>query len=125
MAGDLSEWRRQVEQRQRQRAGQVIYALATKFQAAAKADYSVPNPAPHHTPAPKGQFPRARTFNLRDAITIDRSLAEAVATGEVRVGVLKSAFYGAALARRGWKGLLDSYRRHRAALARLRRWLGG
>lgn len=126
MSGDLDAWAKGVERRARERAGKVLLALATDFQAEAKKDYSVPNPAPHLTPAPRGSWPRGRTWNLRDHIVIDPpSLAAITAAGEVRVGVQKNAFYGAELAKRGWKGLLDSYRKARPRLLRLRKFLGG
>ena len=117
---------RRFERRLADHAGRVIYAMATAFQAEAKKDLSVPNPAPHKTPAPKGAWPRMRTGTARDGVSLDRSLAECIATGEVRVGITKpGGVYIAALARKGWKGLKDSYLKARPRLLRLRKFLGG
>lgn len=125
MSQDLGSWSEAVQRRMRERAGKVIYALATDFQGEVKKDLSVPNPT-GATPSAPGQFPRARTFNLRDAVVVDRTLAETIATGEVRVGVLKSAWYLLPLVRRLKRlGLADSYRKARPRLARLRKFLGG
>lgn len=88
-----------------------LLTAAVVLQAQAKGDYSKSNPAPHLNPAPRGQFPRGRTWNLRDSIAIQpTTIAGIIREGQtVRVGYLPAAFYGAALANRGWKGITDSY----------------
>lgn len=100
-----------------------LLAAAVLTQAEAKRDLSVPNPAPHLNPAPRGEFPRARTFNLRDAQAISPADLGEIARGLfVRVGVLRNAAYGPILASRGWKGIRDTYARVRD---RVRRIIGG
>lgn len=60
-------------------------------------------------PAAKGDWPHKRTGNLqRNVIYEPRSPSEVARTLRVRVGLMPPAFYGASLADRGWKGLLDT-----------------
>ena len=101
-----------------------LFAAALLLQAEAKRDYSRANPAPHASPAPKGTFPKARTFNLRDSVAIDAaSPADVTAAGlRVRVGYLTGAAYGGSLVRKGWLGVKDTYDRVRDRVAKL---LGG
>lgn len=82
-----------------------LLMAAVVLQAQAKSDYSKSNPAP------RGQFPRGQTWNLRDSVAIQpTTIAGIIREGQtVRVGYLPAAFYGAALANRGWKGITDSY----------------
>ena len=58
------------------------------LQAEHKRDLSKANPAPHNNPSKPGQYPRARTYNLRDAVAVEK-----VSPVEIRVGYLKSAWY--------------------------------
>lgn len=113
----------QLEHTVREQLARRLLAAAAMLQSEAKRDYSSSNPAPHKTPAPRGEFPRGRTWNLRDAVEIfPRDLAEIARRGKVRVGITKNAFYGAILKQRGWKGIRDTYSRVKPALAKL---LGG
>lgn len=80
----------------------------------------VQNPPPFKTPAAKGQYPRKRTGFLQGHIGHDPVTVKAVrAAGKVRVGYLASAFYGSALAARGWKGIWDTARAIRNELIRI------
>lgn len=96
-----------------------ILAAGLYLQGEAKRDYSRSNPAPHKNPAPKGEFPRGRTWNLRDSIAVQPETIRGIIAADqtVRVGYLPAAFYGAALANRGWKGILDTYTRCRGVVA--------
>ena len=99
-----------------------LFAAAVLVQAEAKRDYGrAGNPAPHANPAPKGAFPAFRTLNLRDGIATDAaSPADVAAAGlRVRVGYLTGAAYGGALARKGWLGVKDTYRRVERRVAQL------
>jgi hypothetical protein len=109
------------KRRARQRLAERLLAAALLLQAEAKRDLSRANPAPHDSPAPQGEFPRARTFNLRDSIAVDAaSPAEVEANGQrVRVGYLPGAAYGGILARKGWKGVFDTYRRVEKRIAKI------
>lgn len=94
----------------RERAAKRILRNMLTLQAAHKKNLSVANPKPYKNPAKRGQFPKARTFNLRDAVWCDpQSLATIKATLLGRTGVLVNAFYGYELEKRGWKGLLDTH----------------
>lgn len=78
-----------------------------------KINLNVSNPygaKPHYqNPAKIGQFPHKRTGALqRGVIREPNSQAEVAKTLRLRVGLAKSVFYGAILADRGWKGLLDT-----------------
>lgn len=109
-----------VEQARRALATRLL-AAAALLQAEAKRDYSVSNPAPHDNPAPRGQFPRGRTWNLRDSIAVSPNNVPAIMANDmvVRVGYLPGAFYGAVLANRGWKGIRDTYLRVRSTLRKI------
>lgn len=103
------------EQRCREKVGKRIFANMLKLQAAHKRNLSVANPRPHRNPAKRGQFPKARTFNLRDAVAIEpSSLATVIQTLSGAVGVLVSAEYGHYLKTAGWKGIQDTHDRLRA-----------
>ncbi len=99
------------EKRADQYAAQVLMRNALVLQAAHKRNLSKANPPPRFlSPAKRGQFPKARTFNLRDAVAIEpRSLAVIEQTGIVRVGVLVNAAYGEYLKANGWKGIIDTH----------------
>lgn len=94
----------------REKAAKTLLKNAIKLQVRHKRNLSRANPAPHKNPARRGEFPKARTFNLRDAVAIEpKDLATIEATGRVRVGVLTNAIYGEYLFRAGWKGIIDSH----------------
>ncbi len=104
-------------------AAKRLLAAALHLQAEAKRDYSRSNPAPHDHPAPRGEFPKGRTWNLRDSVAVDpASLATIAKTLTVRVGWLSGAKYGFFLMQKGWKGLRDTLARTRPQLEAL---LGG
>jgi len=65
-----------------------LMAAAVLLQAEHKRDLSKANPAPHGNPSKPGEYPKARTYNLRDAVSIEK-----VGPYEVRVGYLRSAWY--------------------------------
>lgn len=118
----MTDAERAMRERIERRAAERLLAVAVAFQAEAKRDYSRrSNPFPHDRPAPKGQFPAGRTWNLRDSIAIDPpTVGGIVAAGlVVRVGILKGAWYGAALTARGWRGLKDTLARVRGRLAKI------
>lgn len=124
MGDDLQAAEAAMTARIQRHAAERLLAVATAFQAEAKKDYSRrSNPFPHDHPAPKGQWPAGRTWNLRDSIAIDPpTVAGIVAAGlVVRVGVLTTAHYGAILTAKGWLGLRDTLRRVRSRLARIGR----
>lgn len=95
-----------------QNAAANLLANALILQAAHKAKLSIANPYPHNNPSKPGEWPKARTFNLRDAVDIEpRSVAEIMNRGWIRVGVLKGAEYGyfLTLPRFGRKGIADTH----------------
>jgi hypothetical protein len=107
----------------REAAAARVLAAALHFQAEAKKDLGVANPAPHDHPAARGEFPKGRTWNLRDGVVIDPpDLATVRKTLTVRVGWLKGARYGFFLWKKGWKGLADTLAR---VLPQLRALMGG
>jgi len=65
-----------------------LMGAAVLLQAEHKRDLSKANPAPHLNPSKVGEFPRARTYNLRDAVAVEK-----VGPYEVRVGYLANAWY--------------------------------
>lgn len=100
-----------VMRRIRENAGRDLYRKALKVQAQHVKNLSVSNPAPHHNPAPRGEYPRGRTWNLKDAVVVSpASMNEVIQMQAVTVGVRANAFYGRVLAHRGWKGLIDTRR---------------
>jgi hypothetical protein len=118
---DFGEALEDVVRRARLALASRLLAAAVLLQAEAKRDYSRSNPYPHDNPAPRGEFPRGRTWNLRDSIAIVPTTPQAIAAAgqTVRVGYLPAAFYGAALANRGWKGIEDTYDRVYLQLVRI------
>lgn len=94
----------------RAKAAKTLLTNAVKLQLRHKRNMSRANPAPHTSPSKAGEYPKARTFNLRDAVAIEpRDLKTIEMTGRVRVGVLVNAVYGEYLFRAGWKGIIDSH----------------
>lgn len=105
------------QQRLSLRMAKRLLAVAITFQAEARKDYSVGNPAPHNTPAKNGEHPRLRTGNLRSGIALETTDLDRIAREKrVRVGIRKNAEYGWFLRIRGWKGLGDTLARCRTML---------
>lgn len=91
-------------------AARRLLRSALKLQARHKRNLSRANPRPHKNSAKPGQYPKARTYNLRDAVAIDPPALSTIEQRQrVRCGVLTNAIYGFYLARRGFKGLDDSH----------------
>lgn len=98
-------------------AARRLLAAALALQAAHRGDLSAGNPSPHDNPAPKGQFPRLRTGGLRAGVAIEpATVAGVVARGGVAVGYRPSAAHGIFLGGKGWKWLIDTYRREQPRL---------
>lgn len=94
----------------RTKAAKKLLTNAVKLQVRHKRNLSRANPRPHKNSSSPGEYPKARTFNLRDAVAIEpTSLTLIEQTGRVRVGVLVNAVYGEYLFRAGWKGIIDSH----------------
>jgi hypothetical protein len=92
-----------------------LRAAALLLQAEHKRDLSTANPAPHRNPSRPGQYPKARTYNLRDAVT-----AEMVKYGvEWRVGYLVNAEYILALTNKQRKNIEDTAERIRPRINQL------
>jgi hypothetical protein len=88
------------------------------LQTAHKRHLSVANPKPHDRPSKPGEYPKARTFNLRDAVAIEpRDLGAIRRTLIVRVGVLTTALYGPILSGPKFKrkGIADTHGSLKAA----------
>lgn len=93
----------------RENAARLLLVAATVLQTQHMKDLNKSNPRPYLNPAPKGEFPRKRTGNLQAGILIDPpDLDQIKSTLKVRVGYSANADYGAFLAVRGWKWILDS-----------------
>jgi len=102
----------------RTQAAKRLLAAALVLQAEHRKDLSRGNPAPHDSPAAKGEFPKARTGHLIAAIGVEpASPAQVKQTLRVRVGWKPAGFYGLALWRKGWKGLKDTLDRARGLVA--------
>ncbi len=92
-----------------------LKAAALLLQAEHKKDLSTANPAPHRTPSRPGEYPKARTYNLRDAVAIER-----VKYGvEYRVGYYRNAEYIVPLTRKLRKNVFDTAARISARLQRI------
>lgn len=99
-----------------------LLAAALALQAAARADVSRGNPAPHDNPAPKGEFPKLRTGGGRAAIAVaPASVAEVAERGSVGVGHRRGGAHLLYLAGKGWKGIADSLQRARGRIDALLR----
>lgn len=93
------------------RAARTLLRNALTLQAEHKRRLSIANPRPHKNSSHAGQYPKARTFNLRDAVVIEPASLDVITQSlSVRVGISISAFYGFILSERGWKGLHDTHR---------------
>ena len=107
---DEDAWRARLINAAKDLMARRLLKAALVLQGEAKKDYSTSNPKPHKNPAPKGQFPRGRTWNLRDSIAIWPDNLGVISNAQkIRVGYLPGAFYGAVLAAKGWKGIKDTY----------------
>lgn len=105
------------EDRLSQRMARRLLAVGLAFQAEARKDLSVGNPAPHNTPAPRGEHPRLRTGNLRANVTVETTDLDRIARErKLRVGIRANAEYGHWLRLKGWLGLGDTLARCRAKL---------
>lgn len=97
------------EDRLRQQAAERLVTCAVTLQSEEMGRLSIANPYPHKNPAPQGEYPRARTFTLRNGVQYDSTTLDVIKKElRVRVGYAARAFYGAILQRKGWKGLLDT-----------------
>lgn len=104
----------------RREAGRRLLAAAITLQTDHRQDLSVGNPSPHKNPAPKGEYPRLRTGNLRAGVQIaPASIPEVLAKGGVAVGYRQPAFYGVILGGKGWKWVIQTYERERATIDRI------
>jgi len=65
-----------------------LMGAAVMLQAEHKRDLSKANPRPHLSPSKVGEYPKARTYNLRDAVAVEK-----VGPYEIRVGYWASAWY--------------------------------
>ena len=92
-----------------QRLNRRLLAAAVLLQAEHKGDLSKTYP-PASAP---GQFPAARTFNLRDSPTV------VPIPGGYRVGYLVNASYIVWLVKRGRLGLIDTLNRIRPRLLKI------
>ena len=104
----------------RREAGRRLLAAALTLQTDHRADLSIGNPSPHRNPAPRGEYPRLRTGNLRAGIAISpASIPEVLANGGVAVGYRKPAVYGVFLGGKGWKWILDTHAREKNTIDRI------
>lgn len=123
------EWNgEQLERDLRQAAASLLIVAAQEFQKNHKKDLSKSNPPPRHiTPSKPGEYPRGRTWTLKDSVTYEPTNKATVAkTQVVRVGYHKNAEYGVYLGehmRRKW--LIDALREHDAAIAAALGKVGG
>ncbi len=102
--------------RMRERAAKIILRNMLTLQAAHKKKLSIANPRPFLNSSKPGQFPKARTFNLRDCVVTEpASLATISQTLLGRTGVLLNAKYGEILKAKGWKGIEDTHEELKAA----------
>lgn len=93
---------------------QRVLAAAVLLQGEHKRDLSKMNPSPHLTPSKPGQYPRARTLNLRNAVTVKKLGPE-----RYRVGYLKSAWYIVALAKIKRLTVVDTAERIKPRMIRI------
>lgn len=97
------------EDRLRTQAAERLAACAVMLQTEEMSNLSVANPHPHLNSSKPGEYPRARTFNLRNSIAFQPShLNDIKRTLRIAVGYAAGAFYGPILVAKGWLGLLDT-----------------
>ena len=80
-------------------AGAILLQAAITLQGLHKKDLSKSNPPPLHiNPSKRGEYPRGRTWNLRDSVAFEpMMLSSIVREQSVRVGYRKGAEYGVIL----------------------------
>lgn len=101
----------------RERAAKGLIRAAIHFQSVHTQALSRSYP-----PASKvGEYPRARTFNLRSSVLYEpTSVGEVAKTLTVKMGLAQRAFYGVILElKRRRKGLVATLKKTRATLRRL------
>ncbi len=109
-SGDLIDDFETAIERNRDHVARKLLSNALILQAEHKKKLSVANPRPYKHPAPKNTYPKARTYNLRDAVVVEpSSLKQIRSLGYVITGILLGAWYGAILKKLGWKGLADTH----------------
>lgn len=97
-----------------------LIAAAITLQTAHRVDLSVGNPSPHKNPAPKGEYPRLRTGNLRAGIAFaPETIGDVMIEGAISVGYRKNSIYGVYLASKGWKWIVNTYERVRGQIERI------
>jgi len=113
------------EDRFRQSVAERLVACAVTLQSQEMANLSVANPYPYKTPSAPGEYPKARTFNLRNSIEYHpTALDEIKRTLRIRVGYAARGFYGPILATKGRKWMLDTLELIRPTLAKLLAGIG-
>lgn len=106
------------DERLSQRMARRLLAVGLVFKSELQRDLSVGNPAPHNTPAPRGEHPRLRTGNLRGAVALETTDLDRIATEQkLKVGIRKNAEYGYFLRLNGWLGAGATLARCHAKLA--------
>lgn len=90
-----------------------LMAAALALQAEEKRSLSTANPPPHANSSKPGEYPKARTYNLRDAVAIDPPTLAGIRAGgfRVRVGYLASAWYIVPLSQRKRLNVIDTANR--------------
>lgn len=107
-----------LERRLSARMAKRLLRVGLMFQTECRKDLSVGNPAPHNTPAKRGEHPRLRTGNLRSAVALETTDLDRIARErKLRVGIRRNAEYGFFLRQRGWLGVLNTLDRCRDRLA--------
>jgi len=98
-----------------------LLAAAVLLQAEHKRDLSRSNPFPHDNPSIPGEYPKGRTWNLRDSVAVEPTTVEGVMRNgwRVRVGYLKGAWYIEALRKIGRLTVVDTANRIRDRLQRI------
>lgn len=95
--------------RVKREAARRLLAAALALRSAHRAAVSTGNPAPHDSPAPKGDYPRLRTGGGRAGVSVSpATLGEIAAGGSVAVGHRPAGKHLYFLAGTGWKGLTDT-----------------
>ena len=101
----------------RQELARRILRAGLTLQSAHRDDLSVGNPSPHATPAPRGDYPRLRTGNLRANVVLSTyAPGDVERTLSLAIGYRPAGTYGLYLAAAGWKGLLDTYAREKGRI---------
>jgi len=113
------------EDRFRQSVAERLVTCAVMLQSEEMKNLSVANPYPYKTPSVPGEYPKARTFNLRNSIEYHPTgLDEIKRTLRIRVGYAARAFYGPILATKGRKWMIDTLNALRPAFAKILAGIG-